>query len=909
VSSRDRRLRGEPGVVIDPVTALEASAVVEKVAIVLVPGALVALWLATRRLPPAAEPSDSPTSKLSAPEVGWLFVVLAGALLLRTFWWDRGIPATIFGGEIMTARADAAIRRGNYLAQWWTMVRGVQLSSWAYDSPVIQPLLVAFYSIVHPRLNRIVIFGGLVGTLGVGLAWLAGRVLHGPRVGLLLAGVLAVSPLQVVWSRLGYRAIAAVPHVLLVIVLATVAARRGSALLAVLTGVLSYASLYNYEAARVAVPLAFVAILAAAGDAPRPIRRILGVSVLTAVTVAVLALTVPQGSLKETLWPTYSGYAGNQGESGMVDFVQRNQERVRREGARTLDAYFHVGRTGPPTPAIWSWGIQYGGLTFLPLTLLGVAGLLAAPSLGWGALVWIWTLVLGLAVPALGCASARRLLVFDLGWSAFAAFGLALLPRSPLLRRVPLRHRPGLAAVSLGALGAWTFIAMALLGRGPGGPAILHVPFATGCLNDVLFCPRCAEIAQRWERDIANGDLVILLDSDAQRENATAPAGLSLFGQVAALGSDRPEWFQELHPVIWNLNFLPTFRQYYSPVGTPGGYLSELLRSTPYRRVVWHSERPIAWDRELAKRLLAAGGRIETFPTPFGPGVGFRVETEKANENDVIAAVTAFLPGAAEVAPTSCVTTIRVRAEATPLPANALATVSVPNSSEPPTWFALSYHQAYRPAGMSFPLPAVRDIVLVDGGGAQIRALQSDGLESTFAWPNGNAIATRVTHLEPVGRHCAAFAGGQWWVVEPESGALRAATLPPSLPRGDWLGIASDQRSELLLADADQALVAVNAESGAESFRVRIPVTPTERPEETWQCIQLVRGGGWFGVFDGARNRLRLYRDTGGSLGALDLTALGLPFVRALAARDEFLAVATADRVTTLRVDIGRCGD
>lgn len=892
----------------DSVALLHAFASVEKAAFVIVPGALLALWWACRRLPPVPQKADSPASVLTASEIGLLLLILAGALLLRVLWWDRGIPGTIFGGEIMTARAEAALRRGDYWTQWWNLVRGLQVSSWQYDSPIIQPFLLAFHAVVPPRLHGIVIFGALVGTLGVGLAWLAGRLLHGPRVGLLLAGVLAVSPLQVVWSRLGYRAIAAIPHVFLVIALATLAGRRRSAVLAVLVGVVGYATVYNYEGARVVLPLAFVAIWAGASGGSRRVRRVLGLSLLTAATVATLALTVPRVGLKQTLWPNYAGYAGNQGESGLGDLLRRNQERLRVEGVRSLDAYFRVNRSGPPYAAIWSWGIQYGGLTFLPLTVLGVIGLLVAPSFGWGALVWFGTLVLGLAMPALGCASARRLIIFDLAWCAFAAFGLAYLPRTALLRRVPLRHRPALAAAFLGLTGAWTFAAMAILGRGPSDAAVYQVPFGTGCVGDVVSCPRCAEVARRWEGDIRNGDLTILLDSDVQRENPTAPAGLTLFGQLAAVAAGRPDWFQEIHPIIWNLTFVPDFRQYYSPDSSPAAYLSRLLKASPYRRLLWHSEHPTAWDRALARRLVAAGGRLETFSTPLGAGPGFRVETDKADEDAVLATVAAMLPDAA-AQPASCVVMTRVRADPMPFAPNALAAVAGADATDPTPWLAIGYHQVSGAGGMTLPLPAVRHAMPgAADAAATIRVLQANGLEITLAWPAGTQIANRLTHLGPVGRHCAAVVGGQWWVVDPESGVLRAAALPPSIPaRGEWMGIASDQRSQLLLASAEQELVALDAGTGTETFRLRAPITSTERMEEAGQCIQLVRGGGWFGVFDGLRNRLHLYKDPGVPLGALELTALGFPGVRALAARGAFLALATPDRVTTVQLDLSGC--
>src|SRR5437879_5439547 len=85
-----------------------------------------------------------------------------------------------------------------------------------------------------------------------------------PAGALLMAGLVAASPLQLVWSRLGGLYIASVPHVLLVIWVSWEAGRRRSVLLAIVAGLAAWASLYYYYAARVAIPLGLIALLAGA---------------------------------------------------------------------------------------------------------------------------------------------------------------------------------------------------------------------------------------------------------------------------------------------------------------------------------------------------------------------------------------------------------------------------------------------------------------------------------------------------------------------------------------------------------------------------------------------------------------------------------------------------------------------
>src|SRR5438046_98300 len=292
---------------MDQATLLRASAIVERAAFVLSPLGLCALWLASRRMPAVEPAPDAPDQPVTAGEIGLLLCALSGALILRLLWWDRGIPGTLYGGEIITARADLALQKGGLWAQWWHLLRTSQPSSWSYDSAVIQPVVVLFQSIFPPAVHGIVRVGAFFGVAAVALAWVAGRLLHGRRFGLLLAGFVAVSPLQVVWSRLGYRAMAAVPHVLLAIALAALAARRGSWLLGALAGVVSYASVYGYEAARTAMPLTFLAFWAATRGSARRISRVAMLSVVVSLVILVLASTLPRATLREALWPRYPG--------------------------------------------------------------------------------------------------------------------------------------------------------------------------------------------------------------------------------------------------------------------------------------------------------------------------------------------------------------------------------------------------------------------------------------------------------------------------------------------------------------------------------------------------------------------------------------------------------------------------
>src|ERR1051326_4994977 len=510
----------------DDVALLRLTAIAEQASFVVFPSLLLLAWLLTRRRPQSEAPDDRPEERVTRSELTLLLVVLAGALALRLLWWDRGIPGTIYGGEVITARVDLAVQRGGLWTRWWQLLRSANVSGWLYDSLIIEPVVVAFQMLFGPQIHGIVRVGAFFGVAAVALAWLAGRLLHGPRFGLLFAGFVAVSPLQVDWSRLGYRAMAAPPHVLLAIALAALAARRGSGLLGALAGTVSYASVYGYEAARTAMPLTFLTFLAATRGSVRRIRRVAMLSVVVSLVILLLASTLPRATLREALWPRYPGYAGNQGERTVAEFIAKNYPPAKREAVRSLADYFVVSRNSPPRPRVWSWGIAYGGLAFLPVIIAGALGLVAVLTGRLRGFLWLGLLALGLALPSLGRATARRMLVFDLGWCALAALGLIALRKSPLLSRLGRPFPPLLAGTFLVAMGLWTLAAMVILRTGPSHLGVYHVPFANGFLMDINSCERCVEAGKIWEADIRNGDLVILIDSDINREFPTGPAGL-----------------------------------------------------------------------------------------------------------------------------------------------------------------------------------------------------------------------------------------------------------------------------------------------------------------------------------------------------------------------------------------------
>jgi hypothetical protein len=138
-----------------------------------------------------------------------------------------------------------------------------------------------------------------------------------------------------------------------------------------------------------------------------------------------------------------------------------------------------------------------------------------------------------------------------------------------------------------------------------------------------------------------------------------------------------------------------------------------------------------------------------------------------------------------------------------------------------------------------------------------------DGYAQTYALPSRLLTSTRpVIDLMPIGRACATFARGDWWVVDPETGMLKSHTPHDGIPHGAWMGVTTDGAEELVLAGADQRIVVVDLASRAVKFTFPAPVTPA-RTEEFGECTQLARGRGWIGVHQAFAHRVDVYADSG----------------------------------------------
>src|SRR5207245_630509 len=240
------------------------------------------------------------------------------------------------------------------------------------NSGIWLPVAVVFQVLLGPSLHLPLLIGASHSIVAVLLAWALGRAAVSRAFGLTFGALLAASPLQIVWSRLGGIHITAVTYVLLTLWCSYVAGKRRSLVLSVVTGLIMWMSVYQYYAARLAMPLGIAMLLAGLSRSRGPLWRTFTVLLVAAMTL--VAIYSALGPDLRALWPSYgAGYVGNKGEKGLDELLTKNVLPVSQEVVTALRRYFLVDRvTGEPPPAGYRWGMQFGGLCLVPVAVLGL---------------------------------------------------------------------------------------------------------------------------------------------------------------------------------------------------------------------------------------------------------------------------------------------------------------------------------------------------------------------------------------------------------------------------------------------------------------------------------------------------------------------------------------------------------
>jgi hypothetical protein len=882
---------------------LDASVHVEQALAVAVTG-IVALALVVAAIRGTGQPAAAEPSLPLRLELGLVALVVGVAIATRTIGYAYGLTAPVSFSALIPLDVGKMLGTGTLVPQWLALFREFQ-SGAIQNSAMLLPVAAVFQVALGPSLHLPLLIGAFYGTVAVVLAWAFGRVAVSSPFGVVFAALVAISPLQITWARLGGVHITVVTHVLLAAWVGYLAGKRRSLPLAVLTGIVVWSSLYQYAAARIGIVIAPAMLLAGSWRVRAPARRI-AVMLLAMVATVLLIYAALRPDLA-SLWPAYPGYVGNKGEGSLTDLVTQNLAPVGHQLHLSLDRYFLVERAGHEVPVPpYRWGMRSGGLSLVPVTLLGLIGFVAAlrhPSRGWPFLL---IAAAGLAVPVLSVTTARRLLIFDLAWCGFASAGVLLLVRASRRLGAAPAVAFALAVVLVVAIGGWSFASVVALNQALPERHEAHIPFGESGFGDGVTCVRCQRVAYQWQDEIAHDRFVVMFDTDLDREMISI-GGLTLYGRVAALAAGQPKRFLDFYPVMRNLDFSrdapgPSFdpaRQSFA------SFIIERIETARPSTIVWHFECPTQWERWLAGRLVEAGGTALEFDTPLARTRGLQVRTDWSRRDAAFAVLTDLVRR--EHPPGDSCSTLRVLGTRQyPVSALQLAVATSHAADRPPEWLVGSWD---RVMGDARTMPAQLPVGLEAAGAEPARVLTREGTDLVLGEGPPRATARGVKVPDLLGLDCGARIGGQWWAVDPTSGALLTTGPTPSwIPDGRWVGITRDGPDRVVLASADQFVAIFDVGRHAEIARFPATIAPSRRLLVD-ECSPVVAADEWIGTFDHLTSMLVLYDRAGHPLGSHDLSALpGFAgtsgWLQAVAASGRFLAVSHGTVVTTVGVTV-----
>ncbi len=858
-------------------------------------------------------------------EMACLTLVIAAALGLRIVGYtDPQEPRWWFSAST-TLWAGQALATGDLGRQWTHLLQTTQAQS-LERSAILMPVSTAFQALLGPSFHLPQLVGAFWGTLTVLLAWLAGRTIVSSAFGLAFGAFVACAPLQVAWSRLGFMAIGGGPHVLLVLWLAYLAGKRRRATIALLAAACAVAVVYGYQAARIAVPLGVVALFAGLRIADASRRDFVRMGAILTLAAGITLGAVGSERLRGTLWPHYHGYVGARGEASADEFLRSAAEVLWKEAPTAVRSYFWLGRlTDRGAIDDNDWGMASGGLCFLPVGALGFVGLGVALAMWKRAYPWLLFTALGLALPCLSAPTARRFLLFDIAWCALAAFGLLATLRSRWLAGFSHRCRSACAGAFFLLLTTWTGVTLAALNANLAPEVYTEIPFGESGHWDGRVCLGCVHTGQRWQREIERNNLVVLFDSDPEREQRGIPAGLPLFGKIGALTAGRRDRFIDFYAIARNFDIEPPdVRPVFDASRTSfASYIADRLEAAKATDIVLHFERPTQWERTVAERLKALGGTLTTLERRSL--VMFTITADRPIEVRLpwtrrweAVGLLVRLSGGVEPAGRQCISVHRVGAE--PITREALILSPLPTRTTPPQW-AIATFSGVEYGGRAVPALEPFALVASPPGASQqgLYALNHAGGYDLHD-PSTGTVSRGRAH-GPVRRNCAALVGDEWWVTDPVSGVLSTSpTRDRPLPVGSWVGIANGEGIGVVLASADQSLTVIDSVS-LERRRSFPAAVPPSRHYHFGECTRVVAGRSWLATFNQLLARVVVYDPEGTVVASIALDSLvGVPpfFITDVAAQGDYLGVAHAaptgggTQVTTLQMvrasDCGRRG-
>jgi hypothetical protein len=900
----------------DPIGLLAASAVAERVLWWLV-AAIAAACLVRAWRAPANGRTHLVVGRRA--ERAAVLVVLAWALLTRLGGYASPFQPRNYYAQVSVVYTADALGTGDLGRRWLDQLRNVQVL-FEHQSPILAPVTAAMQHILGPSIELPTIVGALWGTLAVLLAWAVGRSVESPAFGVLFAAFVAISPLQITWSRIGGIHIGASPAVLLSICAGWLAGLRGGIGAGLLLGLVAWSCTYFYFAARVGMGLAFVALYAGWRRSGRGAGRLIALTAAATVGLAVCFLLHRAANPTQSLWPAVQGYVGSRGEAGASDWVKSAAANIAEQTRRAFDAYFWRDRLGPiaartsATPSPWigtllAPGMSGGGLLFVPVLVFGAIGLVSCLRHPIDRGLWVALAIAGWLPAVLSVPTARRFLVFDLGWCALAAFGLLSLLESSLLRPSTGAGRWRWGCAVLAAIALWSAAALGLSWMSaPSQQAF--IPFGDSGFGDGSTCLGCIRTGRVWQEEIQAGRMVVMFDTDVYRENPTMPGGVPLYGKTAALAAGHPGRFLDFYAVASNYDPEPPRPGPIAPVPPADviGAVGARIEAEHPDAIVWWFTQPNAWEQRLIDALVQAGSSRSLPPAVpmWGSDRGsvevspIRIETPWERRQEALNALRPIIDPAP---PPPCMRLERVSARQVHSWPLAIAP-NPPSGDGVPSWAVAIPGEAEiwgarRPSGD----PVWFEYRQRSDGSAEVDLAEFGGTSRTWQPGGEERPGIPLPGPRPIGRDCVARLDDGWWVVDPVAG-----TLWPPGPRSAPYPIGTIGLTRfgdlLALATADQRLLVVDPVAKRLVVAFPAQVTPSRR-QHFGECAMLTAGDDWIASLDQLRGLLSFYGADGMPLGRVSLTQLvgTVPrSVHTIRAAGKYLGVGHDTTVTTLRV-------
>src|SRR5262245_64958936 len=919
-----RRLPGRGGdmyteFVFEPSNLLVASATIERglwVLCVLLGILLVARML--RRRTPAAGPLAIDT----ATERRAMLVVVVWVLVSRLVGYASAQqPRWYFAGVSILHIADL-LRDPGAWRHWLDTFRNLQVI-YEHESPIQAPVAAVVQLVLGPSIELPTIVGTVWAVLAVLVAWRLGRIVETPAYGVLFAALVAVAPLQIAWARLGGIYIGASAAVLCVAWTAWVAGQRGGALAAFASGCVAWSGVYFYYPARVTLGLVFVALWGGWRRSRGTLRRLAVLTFATAAGLAACMWLAHAMSPSQSLWPSYGTYLGTRGETRRRGWLASSWGSIRQQGALAVRNYLWSERMAdivpllPARPSRWAGsalqpGMTSGGLVLLPVLLLGALGLVRGLRHPVEHGLWLALAAAGFLSPLLGYPSARRFLVLDVAWCAFAALGLLTLLESPLLAPVTTRGRWRWAGALLAGLGLWSAAALAL-SAALLPSQLVHIPFAESGFGDGATCLGCVRTARDWEREIEEGHMVVFFDTDVYRENATFPGGIWLYGKTAALAAGRPDLLLDYYALVSNFDPSPprpgAVAQ--SPPDDVAAALAARIDAARPQAIDWWFIQPNAWERRLADVLVAAGS-TRTFPPPRATWGADRtsvsadpilVETPWQRRGEALSALRALV----DPPPTRrCVRLEHVATQEYGRWTLLVAPVRMTEDDrdDPPRWAVASRDDAeVWGVQRAVSEPVAFQYEVARDGTASVNVVDVGGVARAWTPTGDEYPQSPIAGPRPPGHDCQRLKAGEGWVVDPVAGTLHLPGNPPATLALGAVGL-SVLDGQPVVATADQSLWVFDPIERKPVRQFPALTAPTRRLH-FGECAMLASGQGWIASLDHLRGDLYVYDSTGLPLGRVSLArAVGTAprAVHSIRGAGNYLGVGHDTAVTTLRL-------